>query len=441
MSFQSELDELIEETAKAATDAFVHWQMEDLWDNTWAPNWVREGNFEDGWICGDWLDGQHVTFRSPSTGNVPSPFWATDVPFVALGDHLRKDLENKPEEYYHTYQDQLTTQFAKWRSLPEESVIVAATEQILDHAAWQINWQPGLGLQVKPSLDGWLADVERANTENYGQAFNAFYSRYGEVRDILCNNLRQDMIDLAACGAADAAAINAAKASALSLAESVKNAMLAAHPDGGHSSSDAAWDTIGLIAKIVPAKGAVEPVVAGIEAAKGLYDEAKGPARAVSGEHPNDVMNDFWAADGEFLSDFNSGMAEITAAGQTVLDYLATEELSVLPPARLSDAAGEVQMDFSRIEAIKASMASLSETAKDPIAEFTYTDSQFDRDDALSDPYSSVVMEAKYDLFGRLNQMSTDLTNGRADLIEAVRIMKETDTWSEEALQALLGFL
>ncbi len=218
MSFQSELDELIEETAKAATDAFVHWTMEGLWDNTWAPNWVREGNYDDGWICGDWLDGQHVTFRSPSTGKVPSPFWATDVPFVALGDHLRKDLENKPEEWHQTYVDQLNTTFAKWRSLPEESVIVAATERILDHAAWQINWQPGLGLQVKPSLDGWLADVEPVNTENYGQAFDAFYSRYGETRDILCNNLRQDLIDLAACGAADAAAINAAKASALSLA-------------------------------------------------------------------------------------------------------------------------------------------------------------------------------------------------------------------------------
>lgn len=440
MSFQSELDELIEETAKAATDAFVHWTMEGLWDNTWAPNWVREGNYDDGWICGDWLDGQHVTFRSPSTGKVPSPFWATDVPFVALGDHLRKDLQDKPEEWHQTYVDQLNTTFAKWRSLPEESVIVAATERILDHAAWQINWQPGLGLQVKPSLDGWLADVEPVNTENYGQAFDAFYSRYGETRDILCNNLRQDLIDLAACGAADAAAINAAKASALSLAESVRDAMLAAHPDGGHSSSAAAWDTIGLIASIVPAKGAVEPVVAGIEAAKGVYDDAQGPPRTVSGQKPDDVMADFWEAEGEFRDDFNAGMNEITAAGQTILDYLRTDELSSLPPARLSDAAGEVRMSFNAIENIKSAMLSLADTAKDPIAEVTYDQGQFDRDNELNDPYSTVLMEAKYDLFDKLRQMSTDLTNGRADLIEAVRIMRETDTWTEEALQALLGF-
>lgn len=440
MTFQSELDELIEETAKAATDAFVHWTMEGLFDNTWAPNWVREGNFDDGWICGDWLDGQHVTFRSPSTGKVPSPFWATDVPLVPLGDHLRKDLEDKPEEWHQIYLDQLNTTLKKWRDLPEESTIVTATEQILDHAAWQINWQPGLGLQVKPSLDGWLADIEPVNTENYGQAFSAFYSRYGETRDILCNNLRQDLIDLAACGAADAAAINAAKASALSLAESVRDAMLAAHPDGGHSSSSAAWDTIGLIASIVPAKGAVEQVVAGIEAAKGLYENAQGPARVVSGEHPDDVMNDFWAADGEFLEDFNAGMTEITAAAQTTLDYLNNDELSALPQARLSDAQGEVRMSFTAIEAMKGAMLDLAESAKDPIPEVTYDASHFDRDNDLTDPYSTVIMEAKYELFARLNQMSSDLTNGRADLVEAVRIMRETDTWSEEALQALLGF-
>lgn len=440
MSFQSELDELIEEAAKAATDAFVHWTMKDIWEGDSLPNTVREGNYEDGWIVGDFLDGQHVTFRSPSTGNVPSPFWATDVPLVSLGDHLRKDLQDKPEEWHQDFLDGLTQSFAKWRSLPEEATIVAATEQILDHAAWRINWQPGLGLQVKPSLDGWLADVEKANTENYGQAFNAFYSRYGETRDILCNNLRQDLIDLAACGAADAAAINAAKASALSLAESVRDAMLAAHPDGGHSSSAAAWDTIGLIASIVPAKGAVEPVVAGIEAAKGIYDNAQGPPRTVSGEHPNDVLTDFWAAEGEFREDFNAGMNEITAAGQTTLDYLNNDELSTLPPARLSDAVGEVRMDPYAIENIKASMLSLADTAKDPIPEVSYDQSQFDRDDELVNPYSVVLMEAKYELFGKLRHLSTDLTNGRADLAEAVRIMQETDTWSEEALQALLGF-
>jgi hypothetical protein len=440
MSFQSELDELIEETAKAATDAFVHWTMKDLWSGDSLPNSVREGNYDDGWICGDFLDGQHITFRSPSTGNVPSPFWATDVPLVPLGDHLRKDLEDKPAEWHQTYLDQLNVSFAKWRGLPEESTIVAATEQILDHAAWQINWQPGLGLQVKPSLDGWLADIEPTNTENYGQAFNAFYSRYGETRDILCNNLRQDLIDLAACGAADAAAINAAKASALSLAESVRDAMLAAHPDGGHSSSDAAWDTIGLIASIVPAKGAVEPVVAGIKAAKGVYDNAQGSPRIVSGERPDDVMTDFWAAEGEFREDFNSGMAEITAEGQTILRYLQTDELSCLPPAKLSDAAGEVRMDWTAIENMKSAMLELADCAKDPIPEVTYDLTHFDRDDELQDPYSVVLMDTKYELFDRFNQMSTDLTNGRADLIEAVRIMQESDEWSEEALQALLGF-
>ncbi|MFA6576745.1 MAG: hypothetical protein WCS84_15090 [Nocardioides sp.] len=440
MSFQSELDELIEETARAATDAFVHWVMKDLWTGDSLPNTVREGSFDDGWIVGDFLDGQHITFRSPSTGKVPSPFWATDIPGVSLGDHLHKDLEDKPEEWHQLYLDQLNTSFAKWRDLPEESAIVTATEQILDHAAWRINWQPGLGLQVKPSLDGWLADIEPVNTENYGQAFNAFYSRYGETRDILCNNLRQDLIDLAACGAADAAAINAAKASALSLAESVRDAMLAAHPDGGQSSSSAAWDTIGLIASIVPAKGVVEQVVAGIEAAKGVYENAQGPARTVSGEHPDDVMADFWAAEGEFLADFNAGMTEITAAAQTTLDYLRNDELSALPPARLSDAQGEVRMSWLAIENIKSAMLDLADCATDPIPEVTYNQAHFDRDNDLNDPYSTVIMEAKYELFGRLNQLSNDLTDGRADLIEAVRIMRETDTWSEESLQALLGF-
>ncbi len=440
MSFQSELDELIEETAKAATDAFVHWTMKDLWSGDSLPNAVREGNFDDGWIVGDFLDGQHTTFRSPSTGNVPSPFWATDVPLVPLGDHLNKDLEDKPAEWHQLYLEQLNGSFAKWRSLPEESTIVAATEQILDGAAWQINWQSGLGLQVKPALDGWLADVEPVNTENYGRAFNAFYSRYGETRDVLCNNLRQDLIDLAACGAADAAAINAAKASALSLAASVRDAMLAAHPDGGHSSSDAAWDTIGLIASIVPAKGAVEPVVAGIEAAKGVYDNAKGPARTVSGERPDDVMTDFWAAEGEFREDFNSGMAEITAEGQNIQRYLGTDELSCLPPAKLSEAVGEVRINDAAVENMKSAMLNLADSATDPIAEVTYDQSHFDRDSELSDPYSIVLLTTKYDLFERLNQMSSDLKNGREDLIEAVRLMNEADAWSEEALQALLGY-
>lgn len=440
MSFTSELDKLIEETAKAATDAFVHHTMESLWDNTWAPNWVREGNYDDGWICGDWLDGQHVTFRSPSTGNVPSPFWATDVPLVPLGDHLRKDLEDKPAEWHQTFHDGLTASFAKWRSLPEESTIVAATEKILDDAAWQINWQSGLGLQVKPSLDNWLADVEPTDGQNYGQAFNAFYSRYGETRDILCNNLRQDLIDLAGCGAADAAAINAAKASALSLATSVRDAMLVAHPDGGHSSSAAAWDTISLIASIVPAKGAVEPVVKGIEAGKKLYDKAQGTPRTVSGEHPNDVMADFWEAEGEFCADFNSGMQDIKREGQNILGYLQNDELSCLPPTKLADATGEVRINWASIDSMKSSMSHLADSADDPISYVTYDYADFDRDDELDNPYRIVLMDTKYELFGRLNEMSTDLTEGRTDLIEAVRLMKATDSWSEEALQALLGY-
>lgn len=433
--YLSQLDTYTEEAIEAYVDAWVWWRMED-----WGADWLsgilvnidRYGDIDGGWCMRDVIAGTHVKWRSPTTGKSPDPIYGAQVSDWTI---------DEAEQEYQNYGKILRDWLAPWRTLPEEGDIVTASEKILT-SAWQINWEDQ-DLDVVPELDGWLKDVERDDTgSNYGRTFNAFYDKYGPTREILCHNLRKRLIDIAGVAAADANAINRAKASVLDLVKALRDALRAAKPDGSGSGS-AAWDTIGLVTSVLPGSGTVGTVKNAISGAKTAYGTANGTSYSFSGDRPVDVHNEWACGHGglqEFGNDFNSGMDELVRVSDDIQTSLDDKKRSRLTPAQESDAVGEVKIDDDEIEATKSALTELSTHAKAPIPDIDLKASLFTRSSSLTNPWDT-LSGCQDTIISRLNQMSGDLKDGHDDLVAAHQLFKQTDSWNENALKTLLGFL
>lgn len=433
--YLTQLETYTEEAVKAYVDAWVYWRMED-WGDDWLSgiliNIDRYGDIDGGWCMRDVIAGTHLKWRSPTTGNSPDPLYGAQV-----NDWTISEAEDEYENYGKILRDWL----APWRSLPEEDDIVTACEKVLN-SAWQINWEDP-DLDVVPDLDNWLKDVERDDTgSNYGQTFNAFYDKYGNTREILSHNLRHRLIDIAGVAAADANAINRAKASVLELVKALRDALRAAKPDGSGSGS-AAWDTLGLVTSVLPGSGVVGTVKGAITGAKAAYGAASGTKYSFSGERPVDVHNDWVGGHGgleDFTADFNEGMAELVRVSDNITTSLEDKSRSRLTPAKQSDAVGAVSISDVEIEQTKDAMLDLSKHAKAPIPEINLTASLFTRSSSLTNPFDTLT-GCQDLIITRLKQMSGDLSDGRDDLIAAHQLFQQTDSWSQDALKTLLGFL
>ncbi len=432
--FLTRLETLTEEAVKAYVDAWVNWRMKDWFDFTdWLPNSYYTGDIDSGWYMAEAITGTYNAWESPTTGNVPSPPWGFRANEWTNGEAISE---------YENFGKILRDWLAPWRSLPEEDNIVTASETLLNEGAWQINWEDQ-DLDIVPQLDSWLKDVERDDDDrNYGRAFNAFYDKYGNTREVLSHNLRKRLIDMAGCAAADANAINRAKASVLSLVTALRDALVAAKPEGG-GHGEALWDTAGLVASVLPGGGAVDVVKGAIEGAKASYDAATGTTYTFSGERPLEVFVDWVQGAGgleEFQSDFNDGMDDIVRVGRDILTSLQDDSRSELTPASRTDAVGTVNIDRNSINETKSALQHLSVNAKAPIQHITFGSGQFSRSTSLTNPYDT-WSEAQETMVSRLSRMSRDLTDGRDDLIAAVQLMDQADGWSDASLKTLLGFL
>ncbi|GAA4819223.1 hypothetical protein ACFQ0K_10595 [Nocardioides caeni] len=433
--YLAQLETYTEEAVQAYVDAWVHWRMED-----WGADWLsgilvnidRYGDIDGGWCMRDVIAGTHVKWRSPTTGNAPDPLYGAQV-----SDWTIDEAEQEYENYGKILRDWL----APWRSLPEEGDLVLACETMLE-SAWQINWEDP-DLDVVPDLDTWLKDVERDDTgSNYGRTFNAFYDKYGATREILSHNLRHRLIDVAGVGAADANAINRAKASILDLVKALRDTLRGAKP-GGSGSGSAAWDTLGLVTSVLPGGGVVDVVKGAIGGAKEAYGSSSGTSYSFSGERPVDVHNSWVGGHGgleEFTDDFNEGMGELVRVCADITTSLEDDTRSALSPAVEGDAVGMVSISDQEIEETKSALLDLSRHAKAPIPDIALHSGLFARSSTLTNPFDT-LREGQELVITRLRQIGNDLTDGRDDLIAAHQLFQQTDSWSNEALKTLLGFV